>query len=138
MRVTVVAVALLGAALLVMPAVAAAPQRAEVVAKPTVVQVQMYEMGFKFRRQTPRGVWGPWTGTPILPRGVVEFRTVNVGAAPHDLVFRGLPARAGTRVLESRERQTIRVRFARPGPVRFLCTVEGHAAAGMLGRLTVR
>jgi FtsP/CotA-like multicopper oxidase with cupredoxin domain len=138
MRVTIVAVALLGAVLLVKPVAAAVPQKTEAVAKPTVVQVQMYEMGFKFRRQTPRGAWGPWTRTPITPLGVVEFRTVNVGAAPHDLVFRGLPARAGTRVLEPQERQTIRVRLARPGTVRFLCTVEGHAAAGMLGRLTVR
>jgi hypothetical protein len=65
MRVTIVAVALLGAVLLVKPVAAAVPQKTEAVAKPTVVQVQMYEMGFKFRRQTPRGAWGPWTRTPI-------------------------------------------------------------------------
>jgi hypothetical protein len=138
MRVTVVAFAVLGSALLVMPVAAAASPAAEAAAKPIVVQVQMFEMGFKFRQQTPKRTWTRWTRTPVVLRGVVEFRTANVGAAPHDLVFRRLPAGARTRILQPGERQTVRVRLAKTGGFHFLCTVEGHAAAGMLGRLTVR
>jgi hypothetical protein len=112
----------------------AAPQQAA--PRITVVRVQMYEMNFRFSRRTPAGAWTKWTTTVAVPRpGVVEFRTVNVGKAPHDLAFRGL---GRTRVLQPNQRQTIRVRFAKRGTYRYICTVEGHVAAGMLGRLAVR
>lgn len=88
---------------------------------PTVVSVSMYEMGFKLSKR-------------VVHPGVVVFRVVNDGAVEHDFRIRG----QGTPMLGSGERATLRVRFPRRGTYRFVCTVEGHAAAGMVGKLIVR
>lgn len=90
-------------------------------AKATVVTVSMYEMGFKLNRR-------------IVPRGPVVFRVANNGKVEHD--FR-LGAR-GTPVLDAGGRATLTVRFPKRGRFTFLCTVEGHAAAGMIGKLVVK
>lgn len=69
-----------------------------------------------------------------VPKGAVVFRVTNRGNAVHDFKIKGKV----TRRLGPGESQTIRVTFSKAGTYRFLCTVVGHAAAGMKGRLVVR
>jgi uncharacterized cupredoxin-like copper-binding protein len=87
----------------------------------TVVNVSMYEMGFKLSKR-------------IVPRGTVLFRVVNSGEVEHDFRITG----KGTSMLDAGERATLKVVFKKRGKFSFLCTVEGHAVAGMIGKLTVR
>lgn len=69
-----------------------------------------------------------------VPRGAhVTFRVRNRGAVPHDFVIAG----HRTRVLRPGRSATLRVRFTKKGPKRFLCSVPGHARRGMKGVLGV-
>lgn len=99
----------------------AAGRSTTVTAAPTVVKVSMYEMGFKLSKR-------------IVHPGVVVFRVVNDGAVEHDFRIRG----KGTPMLGAGERATLTVRFPKPGRFTFVCTVPGHAAAGMVGKLIVK
>ncbi|HUP31868.1 MAG TPA: cupredoxin domain-containing protein [Gaiellaceae bacterium] len=90
-------------------------------AQATVVTASMFEMGFKLSRTT-------------VPPGTVEFRVVNDGKLPHDFRIGG----KGTPVFAAGGRATLTVAFPKPGTFTFVCTVEGHAAAGMVGKLIVR
>ncbi len=117
-RWVVVAAAALIAALGVVNAATARPSKATA---PTVVKVSMYEMGFKLSKR-------------IVRPGVVVFRVVNDGAVEHDFRIRG----KGTPMLGAGERATLTVRFPKPGRFTFVCTVPGHAAAGMVGKLIVK
>lgn len=90
-------------------------------AQHTVVSVSMFEMGFKLTRTD-------------VPRGTVEFRVLNDGKLPHDFRISG----KGTPMLKAGERATVTVSFPTAGAFSFVCTVEGHAGAGMVGKLTVR
>lgn len=111
-------VALVGASL----ASAARPTAADAPAvKTTVVTVSMYEMGFKLSKR-------------IVPRGIVSFRVVNDGQIDHDFRVRG----RGTPMLGAGERATLNIRFTKAGRFSFICTVEGHAGAGMVGKLVVK
>jgi uncharacterized cupredoxin-like copper-binding protein len=67
-----------------------------------------------------------------VPRGVVVFKVTNVGAIVHDFKISGKK----TRNLSPGQSQTLRVTLT-AGKKPFLCTVTGHAAAGMKGTLTV-
>lgn len=91
-----------------------APQR-------TVVDVSMFEMGFTLSK-------------PAVVRGTVEFRVVNDGKLPHDFRITG----KGTPVLPAGGRATVTVEFPQPGAYTFVCTVQGHAEAGMVGKLIVK
>lgn len=88
----------------------------------TDVSVSMFEMGFKLSRTT-------------VPRGTVIFHLKNDGKVPHDFSFgsRG----GGSPLLQPGQSATFKVTFTNPGKYTFICTVEGHYAAGMYGVLTV-
>lgn len=85
-----------------------------------VVTVSMFEMGFKLSASR-------------VPTGTVTFRVVNDGKVVHDFRING----KGTPVLDPGEQATLTVDFPEPGTFSFVCTVEGHAAAGMVGKLVV-
>ena len=71
-----------------------------------------------------------------VPAGrFVVIRLTNADPTFHDWEVEGLAnVDAGARPGQT---QTIRVRFDRPGTYRIVCTVPGHAAAGMIGTLIV-
>lgn len=88
----------------------------------TDVNVSLFEMGFKLSKTT-------------VPRGTVVFHLKNDGKVSHDFSFgsRG----GGSPMLQAGQSATFTVKFATPGKYTFICTVEGHYAAGMYGVLTV-
>jgi uncharacterized cupredoxin-like copper-binding protein len=69
-----------------------------------------------------------------IPTGVVHFKVTNNGAIAHDFKIAGKK----TKILSPGQSQTITVTFEKAGSFRYLCTVTGHAAAGMKGVLRVR
>jgi uncharacterized cupredoxin-like copper-binding protein len=91
-------------------------------AQTTDVNVSLFEMGFKLSKMT-------------VPRGTVVFHLGNNGKLPHDFSFgsRG----GGSPMIEPGQSATLSVKFATPGKYTFICTVEGHQEAGMIGVLTV-
>ena len=68
-----------------------------------------------------------------VPRGDVVFTVVNRGKLAHDFWIGG----KGTPLVAPGQSATLRVALDR-GTSTYLCTVPGHAAAGMKGSLTVR
>lgn len=85
--------------------------------------------------------------TKTVPHGTVTFRLTNGGAIPHDLKICASPkgglANActgkGTKLIVPSPSQstTLTYTFKRKGTYEYLCTVPGHAAAGMKGDLKV-
>ena len=69
-----------------------------------------------------------------VPPGVVTFVVTNKGHLPHDFKIAGKK----TKLLQPGKHQTLEVTFKKKGAYRFLCTVSGHAAAGMKGTLRVK
>jgi plastocyanin len=69
-----------------------------------------------------------------IPVGVVSFKVTNAGTIVHDFKIAGKK----TRKLSPGQSQTITVRFRKAGSYRYLCTIPGHAAAGMKGVLKAR
>jgi uncharacterized cupredoxin-like copper-binding protein len=63
----------------------------------------------------------------------VTFRFTNRGRLRHDFKIAGKK----TRIIPRGRTATLRVRLRR-GTYRYICTVPGHADAGMKGRLRVR
>ena len=61
--------------------------------------------------------------------GRISFTFTNRGKIKHDFKIAG----TATRVLRPGKSQTITVRLS-AGTYKYLCTVKGHAAAGMKGR----
>ena len=66
-------------------------------------------------------------------RGLVSFNVKNVGKLGHDFQINGRK----TRVLSPGQSTTLRVTFLRKGHYPYICTVPGHAAAGMKGVFTI-
>ena len=66
--------------------------------------------------------------------GAVTFIVTNKGHLPHDFKIAGKK----TKLLTPGKSQTMKVTFKKKGSYRFLCTVSGHAAAGMKGALRVK
>ena len=89
--------------------------------KTTTVKVTLLEMKIVMTAKT-------------VPRGKVVFNVTNRGQDPHDLKIAGKK----TPVLAPGKSATLSVRFPKAGSYRFICTVPGHAAAGMKGVLKVR
>jgi len=67
------------------------------------------------------------------PKGTVVFKVTNKGRLAHDFKINGKK----TPLLKPGKSTTLKVIFSRTGKVRYLCTVPGHAAAGMKGTFTV-
>jgi uncharacterized cupredoxin-like copper-binding protein len=100
----------------------------------TVVAGKPSEFGFKLSTKT------------IAAPGSVTFKLTNSGALPHDLELcssnKGGSADscAGktTPQISPGGSATLVVDFKTKGTYEYLCTVPGHAAAGMKGDLTVK
>ncbi len=91
-------------------------------AQTTQVSVSMFEMGFKLSKTT-------------VPHGTVVFAVRNDGKVAHDFSFGSKGG--GSPLLQAGQSATFTVKFATPGKYTFICTVEGHQEAGMIGVLTV-
>ena len=68
------------------------------------------------------------------PHGKVIFKVTNKGRIRHDFKIAGKK----TKLLKPGKSQTMKVTFKKKGSYRFLCTVSGHAAAGMKGALRAK
>jgi uncharacterized cupredoxin-like copper-binding protein len=68
-----------------------------------------------------------------VPTGTVVFRITNRGQIAHDFKIAGKTSAR----LATGKAGTLTATFAKPGRFAFLCTLPGHAAAGMKGVLTV-
>jgi plastocyanin len=66
--------------------------------------------------------------------GAHTFTLVNRGQATHDLRLAGKK----TRILNNGERAVLKVTLKGGKTYAFLCTVPGHAALGMKGKLVVK
>jgi len=66
------------------------------------------------------------------PSGIVIFKITNKGALPHDFKIAGRK----TRLISPGQSNTLRVTMKK-GAYPYLCTVTGHAAAGMKGTFKV-
>ena len=80
-----------------------------------------------------------------LPTGTVTFRMTNGGSIPHDFKICASPkgglanscAGKGTKLISSGQSTALTYTFKTKGTYEYLCTVPGHAAAGMKGDLKV-
>jgi uncharacterized cupredoxin-like copper-binding protein len=72
--------------------------------------------------------------TKTVHKGKVTFTIKNTGHLKHDLKIAGHKSK----LLKPGASTTLTVTFSKAGKYHFLCTVPGHAAAGMKGTLTVR
>ena len=108
----------LGVALAALVAVAPVAARSTA-ATATTVTVTMKEFKFILSKKT-------------VPHGTVTFKLVNKGAIAHDFKIAGKksklikPGKSGTLIAT-----------LKAGKLAYKCTVAGHAAAGMKGKLTV-
>jgi uncharacterized cupredoxin-like copper-binding protein len=115
---SVLALALLAAALLAVPAFAKTSAT-----KASVVGVTAGLPGeFKFK-----------LSKTSVPKGTVTFMVTNRGNLPHDFKIGGKK----TPLLQSGKSAKLVVTL-KPGKQAYMCTVSGHAAAGMKGTLTVK
>jgi len=68
-----------------------------------------------------------------VKHGKVTFVVTNGGSLPHDFKIAG----KRTKLLQSGKSARLVVTFKKKGSYAYLCTVSGHAAAGMKGKLRV-
>jgi uncharacterized cupredoxin-like copper-binding protein len=68
----------------------------------------------------------------VVRHGVVTFKVKNAGKLPHDFKISG----KRTAIIRPGKTVTLKVTL-RKGSKPYLCTVRGHAAAGMKGHLKV-
>jgi uncharacterized cupredoxin-like copper-binding protein len=81
----------------------------------------------------------------VIRHGRVTFRLTNGGAIPHDLKICASPkgrlanscAGKRTKLIVPGQSTTLTYTFKAKGTYEYLCTVPGHAAAGMKGDLKV-
>jgi uncharacterized cupredoxin-like copper-binding protein len=112
----VVSLALLAAGL---PAATGASPPATAAA--TTVTVKASE--FKFALSTSK-----------VSKGSVTFKIKNVGHLKHDFKIAGKKSK----MLNPGASATLSVSFSKAGKYPYICTVSGHAQAGMKGTLTVK
>jgi uncharacterized cupredoxin-like copper-binding protein len=117
-RISSIGAALIGAVLLSGGAANGAPHKTS----PTKISVTATEFRFKLTKLSVRH------GT------VVVFTVKNKGSIGHDFKIAGKK----TKVLGAGKSATLRVTFKKAGKYRYVCTVPGHAAAGMKGSFRVR
>jgi cytochrome c6 len=89
-------------------------------AKTTNVTVTMTDFKFRLSKKT-------------VPTGTVNFTVVNKGKVAHDFKIAGKK----TKRLAPGEKAKLTVEFKKNGRFSYICTVPGHAAAGMKGKLPV-
>jgi uncharacterized cupredoxin-like copper-binding protein len=100
--------------------VAAAPSTARpTAATATTVTVKMSEFKFVLSRK-------------VVPHGKVTFKLVNKGTIPHDFAIGGKKSKQ----IKKGKTGFLTVTLS-AGRKAYKCTVAGHAAAGMKGKLTV-
>jgi uncharacterized cupredoxin-like copper-binding protein len=100
--------------------VAAAPVAARpAAATATTVTVKMTEFKFVLSKKT-------------VPHGKVTFKLVNRGKLNHDFAIAGKKSK-----LIGPGKSGLFTVTLRAGKLAYKCTVAGHAAAGMKGKLTV-
>lgn len=87
------------------------------------IEVEASEFGFRPDR------------VEIRAGEAVNLRLTNTGNLPHDLSVPDLGFRL---VANAGETATGRLEVDQPGEYQFLCTVPGHAQAGMVGTLVVQ
>jgi plastocyanin len=109
----------LGVALAALVAAAPIAARPSAVAA-TTVTVTMKE--FKFTLSKTK-----------VPHGKVTFKLVNKGSVPHDFKIAGKKSP----MVSPKKTKTFIVTLTKKGKIAYICTVAGHAAAGMKGKLTV-
>jgi len=115
-------VGLVGIAALIVPVLPASGQSdTAAVTSVTVTAGKPSEFAFKLSKTA-------------IPVGVVSFKVTNAGAIVHDFQIAGKK----TRNLTPGQSQTITVNIKKAGSYQYLCTVSGHAAAGMKGVLEAR
>ena len=68
-----------------------------------------------------------------VPIGTVVFTVVNKGKVPHDFKILGKK----TPHVAPGKSVKLTVKFTKSGQIAYLCTVQGHAALGMKGKLAV-
>ncbi len=92
------------------------------------------ELGFKLSK---------WSS---LPAGTVTFKVTNRGYATHDFKICTTPVKSSaknacvgkvTRLLKRNQSATLTVKLTKTGKYEYLCSVPGHAAAGMKGLLGI-
>src|SRR5256885_16740914 len=88
----------------------------------TTVKVKAGEFFFKLSKGS------------IAKPGTVVFAVKNAGHLAHDFKIAGKK----TALIQPGKSATLKVKFAKAGKYAYLCTVPGHASAGMKGRFTVR
>jgi quinohemoprotein ethanol dehydrogenase len=71
--------------------------------------------------------------TQTVHTGTVTFKLTNNGGIPHNLRINGKQ----TPNIDPGATTTLKVNFTKPGSYPYLCTLPGHAAAGMKGVLKV-
>lgn len=90
-------------------------------AKTTTVKVAASNFKFKLSKTS-------------VPKGVVTFVVKNTSGIPHDFKIEG----KSTPMIAGGKTAKLTVTFKKAGKFPYLCTVPGHAAAGMKGSLTVK
>ena len=124
---------LLAAALLVLIAVPVAQARtAHADATVTVTPGKPSEFKFQLSAKS-------------VPHGTVTFKVTNSGGLPHDFKICTKATKTtadtcaghGAALVSPGGAATLKVTFKKAGTYEYLCTVSGHAAAGMKGLLKV-
>ena len=121
------------ASLAALPAMATKSQHAALVQNVTVTVTKATEFKFNLSKVA-------------LKKGVVSFKVSNGGNLPHD--FKVCSSNKGTitantctgrstPLVSPGQSNTLRVTFLRSGTYEYLCTIPGHAQAGMKGLIKV-
>ncbi|MGZ6581380.1 MAG: cupredoxin domain-containing protein [Gaiellaceae bacterium] len=113
-RIAVLVIALLGALAVALPASARTTTVTVTAARPS-------EFHFTLSKST-------------VLKGTVVFKVTNKGTIPHDFKIAGRK----TALIQPGKTATLRVIFRKAGRFTYMCTVSGHAAAGMKGVLRVK
>ena len=87
----------------------------------TAVTANMTEMKFALNKKS-------------VKTGTINFKLVNKGMIKHDLKIAGKKSAA----VAPGKTGKLTVKIAKPGKYPYICTLPGHAAAGMKGVLTVK
>lgn len=108
-------------ALLALVTAVSAFGRADAAVPVTVTAGKPTEFGFTLSKKT-------------VKKGTTAFKVTNKGTISHDFKINGKK----TKSLTTGKSQTVSVSFKKVGKYAYLCTLPGHAAAGMKGTFTVK